>query len=272
MSRGVPKAFEQRERFQLEHRLRRQDGEYRWVVTAGVPRINANGLFVGFIGTSVDVSERKLAEAVLASRKLIEAQEEERTRIARELHDDISQRITVLSIQVGVLKQSLPASPTISSRKLGKCTDRLEICGRGSDAVAHSAFPEARPHRAESGRGQVLSRVINRHDVKIDVHFENIPEALPAEISLCLYRVFQEALQNVLKHGVPRRADVSLSGHIETVHLTVKDSGPGFDPHEAMRGPGLGLTSMKERLKSWADIFPSTRNGGTAQRFTLSRR
>ena len=103
------KAFEQRERFQLEHRLRRQDGEYRWVVTAGVPRYNANGLFVGFIGTSVDVSERKLAEAVLASRKLIEAQEEERTRIARELHDDISQRITVLSIQVGVLKQSLPA-------------------------------------------------------------------------------------------------------------------------------------------------------------------
>ena len=61
------------------------------------------------------------------------------------------------------------------------------------------------------------------------MHFENVPEALPAEISLCLYRVLQEALQNVLKHGVPRRAEVSLSGHIETVHLTVKDSGPGFD-------------------------------------------
>ena len=89
----------------------------------------------------------------------------------------------------------------------------------------------------------------NRHDVTIDVHFENIPEALPPEMSLCLYRVLQEALQNVVKHGVPRRAEVSLSGQIDTVHLTVKDSGPGFDPHEAIRGPGLGLTSMKERLK-----------------------
>ena len=84
--------------------------------------------------------------------------------------------------------------------------------------------------------GRFCQELSNRHDVKIDVHFENVPEALPAEISLCLYRVLQEALQNVLKHGVPRRADVSLSGHIETVHLTVKDSGPGFDPHEAMRG------------------------------------
>ena len=72
------KAFEQREPFQLEHRLRRHDGEYRWVVTAGVPRYNADGSFVGFIGTSVDITERKLAEATLASQKLIEAHEEEK--------------------------------------------------------------------------------------------------------------------------------------------------------------------------------------------------
>ena len=70
------------------------------------------------------------------------------------------------------------------------------------------------------------------------MHFENIPEALPPEISLCLYRVLQEALQNVLKHGVPRNADVSLSGQINTITLTVKDSGPGFDPHDAVRLPG----------------------------------
>ena len=89
-----------------------------------------------------------------------------------------------------------------------------------------------------------------RHDVAIDVHVENIPETLPADISLCLYRVLQEALQNVLKHGLPRRADVSLRGQIDTINLTVKDSGPGFDPDEAMRGQGLGLTSMKERLKA----------------------
>jgi len=88
----------------------------------------------------------------------------------------------------------------------------------------------------------------NRHGVTIDVHFENIPKELPPEISLCLYRVLQEALQNVVKHG-GSHAHVSLHGRINTINLTIEDSGTGFDPHEAMRGPGLGLTSMKERLK-----------------------
>ena len=89
----------------------------------------------------------------------------------------------------------------------------------------------------------------SRHNLTIDVHFENIPTALPREISLSLYRVLQEALQNVLKHSVSRRAHVSLSCQLDTIKLTIKDSGAGFDPQEAMRGPGLGLTSMKERLK-----------------------
>ena len=91
--------------------------------------------------------------------------------------------------------------------------------------------------------------VVRSAGVAIDVHFENIPKALPAGISLCLYRVLQEALQNVVKHGRSRHADVSLNGHIDTIDLTVKDSGAGFHPDEAMRGPGLGLASMKERLK-----------------------
>ena len=95
------KAFEQRVPFQLEHRLRRRDGEYRWVVTAGVPRYNADGSFVGYIGTSVDITERKLAEGVLSSQKLIEAHEEESRRIARELHDDINQRLAVVSMRLG---------------------------------------------------------------------------------------------------------------------------------------------------------------------------
>jgi signal transduction histidine kinase len=89
----------------------------------------------------------------------------------------------------------------------------------------------------------------NRHDVAIDVHFENVPKALPPEISLCLYRVLQEALQNFVKHGGSRRAQVSLHGQTDTINLKIKDSGAGFQPQEAMSGPGLGLTSMKERLK-----------------------
>ena len=103
------------------------------------------------------------------------------------------------------------------------------------------------------------------------MHFENIPTALPPEISLCLYRVLQEALQNVVKHSVSRHAHVSLNGQINTINLTVKDSGAGFDPHEAMRGPGLGLTSMKERLKVVGGQLSIHSQRGTARRFTRSR-
>ena len=244
------KAFEQREPFQLEHRLRRHDGEYRWVVTAGVPRYNADGTFVGYIGTSVDITERKLAEAALASQKLIEAHEEEKTRIARELHDDISQRITLLALHLAILKQGLPASATDLEQEIGDMDRQIGDLASDIQALSHGLHP-ARVEllglrAAVTGFCEELS---NRHDVTIDVHFENIPEGLPPGVSLCLYRVLQEALQNVLKHSVSRRALVSLSGQINAVRLTVKDSGPGFDPHEAMRGRGLGLTSMKERLK-----------------------
>lgn len=244
------KAFEQREPFQLEHRLRRQDGEYRWVVTGGVPRYNAAGSFVGYIGTSVDITERKAAEATLASQKLIEAHEEEKTRIARELHDDISQRISLLGMHLGLLKQGLPASALDLEQQIGEMHRQIGELASDIHGLSHGLHPAKLEllglKAAVAGFCKELS---DGHDVTIDVHFENIPGVLPPEISLCLYRVLQEALQNVLKHSVSRRAHVSLSGEINAVKLTVKDSGPGFDPHEAMRGRGLGLTTMKERLK-----------------------
>ena len=244
------KAFDEREPFQLEHRLRRHDGEYRWVVTAGVPRDKGDGSFVGYIGTSVDITERKLAEAALASQKLIEAREEEKTRIARELHDDISQRISLLGMHLGILKQSLPDSATDLEQEIREMDREIRELASEIQAVSHRLHPARLEILGlKSAAAGFCEELSNRHDVTIDVHFEDIPEALPAEISLCLYRVLQESLQNVLKHSGSRRAHVSLSGHIDTIDLTIKDSGAGFDPQEAIRGRGLGLTSMKERLK-----------------------
>ena len=246
------KAFEQREPFQMEHRLRRHDGEYRWVVTAGVPRYDVDGSFVGYIGTGVDITEQKLAEEALStvSQKLIEAHEEESTRIARELHDDVNQRLAMVSVRLGYLKQSPPASTAYLEQEIGAVREAIADLVTDLQALSHDLHPPRLEllglEAAATGFCEELS---NRHGVTIDVHFENIPQALPREISLCLYRVLQEALQNVVKHSVSRQAHVSLNSHINTINLTVKDSGAGFHPHEAMRGPGLGLTSMKERLK-----------------------
>ena len=244
------RAFERREPFQLEHRLRRHDGEYRWVVTAGVPRYNAEGAFVGYVGTHVDITERKLAEAALASQKLIEAREEEKTRMARELHDDISQRIALLGMHLTILKRGLAASAIDLAQTVGEIDRQIGDIASDVQALSRGLHPPRLElmglKAAVAGFCEELS---NRYGVMIDAHFENIPKALPPDISLCLYRVLQEALQNVVKHSGSQRAHVSLGGQINTVKLTVTDSGHGFDPHEAMSGPGIGLTSMKERLK-----------------------
>jgi signal transduction histidine kinase len=101
----------------------------------------------------------------------------------------------------------------------------------------------------ERAAASLCKEVSNRHGLTIDVHFENIPKALPREISLSLYRVLQEGLQNVVKHSGSRHASVALNGQIDTISLTVDDSGTGFDPEQTMPGRGLGLTSMNERLK-----------------------
>ena len=186
----------------------------------------------------------------LASQKLIEAHEEEKTRIARELHDDISQRIALLGMQLGIFKRGLSASATDlqeeiagMDRQIGNLASDIQALSRG----LHS--PKLELIGLKAAVPGFCEELSTRHDVTVDVHLGNIPKRSHAGISLCLYRVLQEALQNVFKHGVSQDAHVSLNDQIDTIRLTVTDSGAGFDPHEAMRGPGLGLTSMKERLK-----------------------
>jgi PAS domain S-box-containing protein len=246
------KASEQRQPFQMEHLLRRHDGEYRKVVTTGVPRYHVDGPFAGYIGTAVDITERKLAEEVLSmvSQKLIEAHEEERTRIARELHDDISQRLAVVAMRLGSLMRTPRGTAADSDREVEDIYQQVGDLASEIQTLSHGLHPPKLEFLGlEAAAAGFCEELSNRHGITIDVHFENIPKALPPEISLCLYRVLQEALQNVVKHGGSRRAHVSLSGQDNSINLVVKDSGAGFHPHEAMRGPGLGLTSMKERLK-----------------------
>jgi signal transduction histidine kinase len=246
------KAFDQREPFQVEHRLRRRDGEYRWVETKGVPRFNVDGSFAGYIGTAIDLTGRKLAEDALSifSQELIKAQEDERARVARELHDDISQQLASLSLHLQRVKHSPPASAAELVEEVGAAIQQTTDIAADVQALSHGLHSSKLKILgltvAAAGLCEELS---DRQGVEIDFHSENISKTLPPEISLCLFRVLQEALQNAIKHSGSRRFRVVLKGQVDDVELTVQDSGVGFDPQEAVRGRGLGLTSMKERVR-----------------------
>jgi PAS domain S-box-containing protein len=246
------KAFDRREAFQMEYRLRRHDGEYRWISDQGVPRYNSDGSFAGYIGSCIDISERKLAEEALSTvgQKLIRAQEEERARLARELHDDINQRLALLAVNLEGLKQDLPASAVELRRDMEAASKQIEELGSDVQALSHRLHSSKLELLGLSAAaGSLCSEVSDRQKVMIEFRSQNVPKDLSTEHSLCLFRVLQEALQNAIKHSGSRNLQVSLTGRTNEIELTVRDSGIGFDPEEAMKGRGLGLTSIRERLK-----------------------
>ncbi len=246
------KAYDRHEPFRIEYRLRRHDGEHRWLFDQGVPRFNFDGSFAGYIGSCIDITDLKRAEEALStvSRRLIEAQEEERTRIARELHDDISQRIALQAMNLESLKKALPASATELERGIGEVQDQISDLASAIHGLSHRLHSSKLDNLGlEVAAAGFCKEVSERQGVEIDFNCENVPKRLSQEISLCLFRVMQEALQNAIKHSGSRHFDVSLRGGLNEIQLTVLDSGIGFDPKKSMNGRGLGLTSMKERLK-----------------------
>jgi PAS domain S-box-containing protein len=242
-------AFDGREPFEMEYRLRRADGEYRWVVGLGIPRIHANGSFAGYIGSCMDITEHKLAQQALSSvsRRLIEAHEEERTWIARELHDDVNQRLALLSVNLDVLREEVPGSAGESLRQL---SDGVSDLSRDVQALSHRLHSSKLEHLGLTVAVTAFCREFRQgKGVQIDLQCDDVPKTVPVEISLCLFRVLQEALQNANNHSGSQHYQVSIRHVGDDISLTVSDSGIGFDPQQAMHGRGLGLISMRERLK-----------------------
>jgi len=205
-----------------------------------------------FVGEVLDITQRKLAEAALSglSGRLIEAQEEERAWIARELHDDFNQRVALLAFVLEGVKQDFPATKGAARRRIEDACQSARELATDIQALSHRLHSSKLEYlglaAAAAGFCQELA---TRQNVEIDFHSENIPKAVPKETALCLFRVLQEALQNAVKHSGVRQFQVLLKAASNEIHLSVHDSGVGFDPEKAMNQYGLGLTSMKERLK-----------------------
>lgn len=245
-------AFDARVEFEMEYRLRRGDGKYRWVVDYGVPRVESDGTFRGYIGSCVDITDRKLTAESLEelSGRLISAQEEERTRIARELHDDFSQRLALQGIGLAQLWKKMPESEVEDRAKVHELLRRTqEICS-DMHTLSHQLHSSKLEHvglvPALMGLCVELS---SKSDIRVEFTDRGVPSEIPKDVALCLFRVTQEALGNLVKHSRAKQAQVELCSASNGIRLRIVDSGVGFDPDLRSAGVGLGLVSMRERLR-----------------------
>jgi len=271
-SRKLSQSFSSEGRFQkFEKRCLHKSGRIVWTESTASLIRNHNGEPLYFIGEVLDVTERKQAEELLSSvnRKLIEAQEQERTRIARELHEDINQRLALVAIDMNHISEDAGLRPGLRKR-MGELAKQVEDISTDVHAITH------RPHSSKLEHLGIIFAIrsfckeyAEQQKVKIDFSRDEIPPAhIPQDVLVCLFRVLQEALSNAVKHSGARLFEVKLYREVDAVGLRVSDRGVGFDPEmtmKTMNQSGLGLVSMRERLRLVQGTFSieSKPNGGT---------
>ena len=198
-----------------------------------------------------DISDREGAYAALSRviRKLITAQEEERLRIARELHDDIGQRLAVLGMELARVARDSPGSLGASSLASDLQRQVSEIA-RDVQALSHELHPSKLTLLGiAAGVKLFCDEFSDQQNVRIDCETNDITSQLPSTVSLTLFRVLQEALHNSVQHAGTPHCRVRLWEADGWVHLVVGDDGAGFDVEAAKTGHGIGLISMEERIK-----------------------
>jgi PAS domain S-box-containing protein len=244
----------------FENRYRCKDGSYRWLQWSASP---AGKLIYA---AARDVTERKQVEQALQKNerilrqnqnnlreltgRLISAQEEERRHLARELHDDLTQRLAVLSIDAGKLEQQLTESPDPVKEKLREMKNQLIAIAGDINNLARQLHPSILDDlglvRAVESECAAFWK---REGVPVDFRHENIPKVVEKKVSLTLYRIIQEGLRNISKHACAVQVSVSLKGFAREIQLSIQDNGIGFDLAEARVTPGLGLSSLRERVR-----------------------
>jgi len=250
-----------------------QNGEIRHALVSKFPIVDHKGAPVLLGGVAVDITERKQAEEALhrnqlelhqqqvqleeLTSKLLAAQEHERQRIARDLHDDVSQRLAALVLEVASLEHHPSTVPGDLARVLGPLREQLEHLSDDVHTLAYRLHPSLLEHAGlRPAVEDHVHQVSRRTGLPIHLKILDIPNGVPLDQATCLFRVMQESVQNVVKHAQATTVTVQLRGSSKGVGLSIIDNGKGFDSQDLRtHQQGLGLSSMEERLRQVHGFF-----------------
>lgn len=236
---------------------RRKDGS-EFPVEIGLNPIRSNGKSL-VLATIVDISERKLAasrleqnqeELTALTGKLLAAQETESRRIARELHDDLNQNLALIAVELDMLAHARD----LDTHHFAQRTQELSFKVKQLSTFVHNLSHQLHPAKLEQlglikSLRSLCRELSSTHDVVIDYDIEELDCSLSINTSLCFYRIAQEALNNAIKHADAEIIEVHLKRIDSHLVMTIQDDGRGFDPESSDEKPGLGLLSMRERVR-----------------------
>jgi PAS domain S-box-containing protein len=243
-------AFCERRLFQHEYRLRRHDSEYRWIVDTDVPRFDADGKFIGYVGSNIDITDRKRAEE-------LEARINERTRIARELHDTLLQSFHGLLLNFQTVYSLLPSRPDEAREKLEKAINAAtQAIIEGRDAVQGLRLSTAETNDLAAAIKTIGEELRAREGNSISPAFRVEVEGKPRNLHPMrrdeVHRIAAEALGNAFLHAQARNIEVEIRYEEQQFRLRIRDDGKGIDPELLSAGGReghFGLHSMKERAE-----------------------
>jgi len=273
---AVQQAMQSGEDIIIEFRVLRADRSVRWIASRGSLQPTTAGNPGRMMGVAVDVSERKQAEDTLQRHerdlsklagRIIYAQEEELRRLSRELHDDLTQRLAALSLDAALIERQLsPLQPQAVQGLKDLRTNLSEVAEE-----VHDLSRQLHPSILDDlGLVQAVQAECAAFTKKtgIDLSFmpHDFPGKVPQQSALCLYRVIREGLQNIAKHSQAAAASITLQGLSDGIRLLIQDKGIGFDSQEVRKKAGIGLSSMRERVRllNGTISFKSEPGQGTA--------
>lgn len=256
---AIRQAMQSRKDATEEYRIQSADGSLRWLASHGRTQPAGPGQPMRLMGVTVDITDRKQGEELLRQNqqdlsrlagRIISAQEEELRRLSREIHDDLTQRLAALALDAALIEKQLDSSQFQTVKDLKGLRDNLSEVAEEVHNLSRRLHPSILDDLGLVQAVQAESAAfINKTGIDLSITINDSLDSIPRELALCLYRVIQEGLQNIAKHSRAKAAFITLHGLSGGIRLLIEDNGIGFEPEEVRKKAGIGLSSMRERVR-----------------------